>query len=67
MEKESQIALSVIDAARILGLSRTTIYQEMAAKRLVYLKCGRRTLITRKAINAWLAAREQSSISARAA
>ncbi|HTO48138.1 MAG TPA: helix-turn-helix domain-containing protein [Burkholderiales bacterium] len=42
-------AFSIADMIAFTGLSRATIYREIEAGRLVYLKQGRRTLIPRKA------------------
>ncbi len=45
---------SVLDAARIAGVGRSTIYEELAAGRLAAKKIGRRTLITEPALREWL-------------
>ena len=49
-----RLAYSVREAARITGLSRDLLYDEMRAGRLAYLKIGRRRLITRQHLEAFL-------------
>lgn len=49
------LADSVVDAAMRLGISRTTVYQEINKGRLKSVKCGKRRLITRDAQQQWLA------------
>jgi excisionase family DNA binding protein len=50
-----RLAYSVEEAARITGLSRNLLYDEMRAGRLAYLKVGRRRIITRQHLEAFLA------------
>ena len=50
-----RLAYSVEEAARITGLSRDLLYAEMRAGRLAYLKVGRRRIITRQHLEAFLA------------
>ena len=50
-----RLAYSVEEAARVTGLSRDLLYDEMRAGRLVYLKVGRRRIITRQHLEAFLA------------
>jgi excisionase family DNA binding protein len=45
----------VQEAARVTGLSRDLLYDEMRAGRLAYLKVGRRRIITRQHLEAFLA------------
>ena len=54
MNQAEVIAYSVNDAARILGIGRTTLYGEIKAKRLPAIKVGRRTLIRRKDAEEWI-------------
>ena len=54
MNQAEAIAYSVNDAARILGIGRTTLYGEIKAKRLPAIKVGRRTLIRRKDAEEWI-------------
>jgi excisionase family DNA binding protein len=50
-----EAGLSILDAARIAGIGRSTIYDELAAGRLVARKCGSRTLIPASALSEWMA------------
>lgn len=50
-----RLAYSVDEAAQITGLSRDLLYDEMRAGRLSYLKVGRRRIITRQHLEAFLA------------
>ena len=49
-----RLAYSVDEAARITGLSRDLLYDEMRRGHLAYVKVGRRRLITRKHLNQFL-------------
>jgi excisionase family DNA binding protein len=51
-----RLAYSVDEAAQILGLSRDLLYDQMRRGKLRYLKVGRRRLITRQHLEAFLAA-----------
>ena len=50
-----RLAYSVEEAAQVTGLSRDLLYDEMRAGRLAYLKVGRRRIITRQHLEAFLA------------
>lgn len=50
-----RLAYSVDETAQITGLSRDLLYDEMRAGRLSYLKVGRRRIITRQHLEAFLA------------
>jgi excisionase family DNA binding protein len=50
------LALSVSDAAKIAGVSRSTLYAEMAAGKLTYSKIGKRRLILVESLLDWLRA-----------
>jgi excisionase family DNA binding protein len=50
----AEAGLSVLDAARIAGIGRSTIYEELAAGRLVARKCGSRTIIPASALSEWM-------------
>jgi excisionase family DNA binding protein len=52
---ETARLLSIKDACRILGLSRTTLYAQLASGRLRSVTVGRRRLIPREAIDAFIA------------
>jgi excisionase family DNA binding protein len=51
-----RLAYSVSEAAEATGLSRDLLYDEMRAGRLAYLKIGRRRIITRQQLHAFLTA-----------
>ena len=48
-------AIAVAEAVRFSGLSRATLYSAMSDGDLAYIKRGRRRLIPRRALVAWLA------------
>jgi len=50
-----RLAYSVAEAAFITGLSRDLLYDQMRAGQLAYLKVGRRRVITRQNLEAFLA------------
>jgi excisionase family DNA binding protein len=49
-----RLAYSVDEAARLTGLSRDLLYDEMRRGNLMYLKIGRRRLITRQHLEQFL-------------
>ena len=49
-----RLAYSVGEAARLTGLSRDLLYDEMRRGNLAYVKVGRRRLITRQHLNQFL-------------
>jgi excisionase family DNA binding protein len=49
-----RLAYSVDEAAAITGLSRDLLYDQMRAGRLASLKVGRRRIITRRHLEAFL-------------
>ena len=49
-----RLAYSVDEAAQITGLSRDLLYDQMRAGRLGYTKVGRRRIITRQHLEAFL-------------
>jgi len=49
-----RLACSVDEAAESTGLSRSTLYLEMAAGNLNFLKCGKRRLIPMAGLEAFL-------------
>lgn len=49
-----RLAYSVEEAARITGLSRDLLYDQMRTGKLSYLKVGRRRVITRQHLEAFL-------------
>ena len=50
-----RLAYSVDEVARITGLSRDLLYDQMRTGRLGYIKVGRRRIITRQHLDAFLA------------
>jgi len=53
-ELSERLAYSVDEAAKITGLSRDLLYDQMRTGRLLYLKVGRRRVITRQHLDAFL-------------
>jgi excisionase family DNA binding protein len=49
-----RLAYSVDEAAQITGLSRDLLYDQMRNGRLAYIKVGRRRIITRQHLEAFL-------------
>lgn len=52
--RDAPIALTVKGACATLSISRTTLYEEIAAGRLTAKKAGKKTLIPTSAALAWL-------------
>jgi excisionase family DNA binding protein len=50
------VALSIDDAARAAGISRTQLYEEMRTGRLASKKIGKRRVVPVDALKAWIAA-----------
>ena len=53
-QPNGRLAYSVGEAARLTGLSRDLLYDEMRRGNLAYTKVGRRRLITRQHLNQFL-------------
>jgi excisionase family DNA binding protein len=53
----NRLTYSVQEITALTGLSRSTLYREMSAGRLPYLKVGARRLITRGAIVGYISER----------
>jgi excisionase family DNA binding protein len=51
---DERLAYSVDEAAAITGLSRDLLYDQMRTGKLAYLKVGRRRIITRQHLEAFL-------------
>jgi len=49
------LAVSVSEATKLSGLSRSFLYEAMAAKELPFIKAGRRRLIAFDDLRRWLA------------
>ena len=50
-----RLAYTVTQAARALGLSKSMIYDQLRSRRLASVRVGKRRIITRQQIDAWLA------------
>ena len=55
-----RMALSPAEAARLVGVGRTTLYEAMGSGALRSLKIGRRRLVTVEALKDWLTAAERA-------
>jgi excisionase family DNA binding protein len=53
-ETSERLAVSIVDAARAAGVGRSTIYENINSGALKARKAGRRTLILRSDLEAWL-------------
>jgi excisionase family DNA binding protein len=53
-DEESAMALTIIEAARLSGTSRSTIYEALQRRELEGKKLGRRTIILRDALKQYL-------------
>ncbi|MDO8616864.1 MAG: helix-turn-helix domain-containing protein [Dehalococcoidia bacterium] len=51
---EQPMLLSVIQVSEITGLGRSLIYQRLLSGEIPSLKCGRRRLVARKALEAYI-------------
>ena len=49
-----RLAYSVDEAAQLTGLSRDLLYDQMRTGKLAYIKVGRRRIITRQHLEAFL-------------
>lgn len=58
------IAVALRDAPTVTGLSRSTIYREAAAGRLVLLKYGRTTLLCMASARRYIASLPQAVVGA---
>jgi excisionase family DNA binding protein len=57
MSLEPPLALSIVEAARIAGVGRSTLYEVIRLKQLPVKKIGRRTLILRTDLREWIESR----------
>jgi excisionase family DNA binding protein len=53
-DPNERLAYSIDEVAAITGLSRDLLYDQMRAGKLAYLKAGRRRVITRQHLEAFL-------------
>jgi excisionase family DNA binding protein len=58
---DSRLAYSVAEAARLTGLSRDLLYDQMRRGNLDYIKIGRRRLITRQHLQRFLGITPEAS------
>ncbi|WP_264050423.1 helix-turn-helix domain-containing protein [Methylobacterium flocculans] len=56
---ETPLAFGIVQAAQVAGIGRSTVFEEINAGRLKARKAGRRTLILRDDLAAWLASLPQ--------
>lgn len=52
-----KLAYTVVEAAAVAGVGRTSIFEEIRNNRLVARKIGRRTVILKKDLDNWLESR----------
>ncbi|MBL1148323.1 MAG: helix-turn-helix domain-containing protein [Pseudomonadota bacterium] len=52
--QQDKLSYSIPEVTQMVGLCRTVIYRELNSGRLRAIKLGKRTLITREAIEEWL-------------
>jgi excisionase family DNA binding protein len=55
------LAMSIIDAAKLAGISRATLYREIATRRLRTVKVGKRRLVPTEALHDWLSGLSDSA------
>jgi len=67
VELAARDATSVVETARLAGLSHVTVYGEIAAGMLETVKIGRRRLVPRFAREAWLRKRLDTNAPAKIA
>lgn len=60
MPAHEKIALSVAEAAELLGVSRPTVYQLIKRDDFPVFKVGTRTLISRTGLEEWVTAQAES-------
>ena len=58
LDYEKRRALSILEAARVCGLSRSTLYRLIAQNKLTTIKVGARRLVPIAAINELLKSAE---------
>ena len=60
MQPPEPVLVSQLEAARLLGVERTTIWRMCRRSELAKVSIGRRTLITRASIDAYVSAQAPS-------
>jgi len=61
---DEPLALSVVDAARMLGISRTLAYEAVARGELPSVRVGRRIVVPRRALHEFLETSEEGTAAA---
>lgn len=56
-----RLAYPIPEAAEIIGIGRTTLYREIGLGRIATVAIGRRRLVTRQALEAYVAALGEES------
>jgi excisionase family DNA binding protein len=59
---EQAISVSVPDACRLIGASRSVVYELLGQRKIVGVKLGRRTLISVPSLRAYIAGLPPASI-----
>lgn len=54
MENSERLTYNVVEAAKILGLSKNSCYQGVLRNEIPHIKVGKRVLIPRRALEAML-------------
>ncbi|WP_299809723.1 helix-turn-helix domain-containing protein [uncultured Roseibium sp.] len=54
MSDTEKLAFQIVEAAKIVGVSRSKLYDEIQQGRLKTRKVGQRTLILKRDLQAWL-------------
>lgn len=60
-DQSDRVTLSIAEATRILGIGKSSLYQEIHAGRLRSFKLGTRRLIPMAAIRDWMTNRQAGS------
>lgn len=55
------LAFQVADASTMMGISRSRLFLEIRGGRIASFKSGRRRLISQKAIDQWIKARDKAA------
>jgi len=55
----SRLALSITEAAQAVGLSKSSVYELIADRKIVARKAGRRSLVDAASLRAWLSSLPQ--------
>ena len=55
------LAVPIVEAARLGGVGRSTIYSEISKGNLIVRKVGRRTIVAMDDLRAWLDSKSRES------